>query len=112
MLIKSYKLFLERMIAHKNHTGTDYEYGCVLAYLDFGDDLWESIINRIDDADLYQPEQERYGKETEPHVTILYGLHKEVTDEDVKDSLSKLNGSELIVKCSKIECFKAKDFDV
>ena len=53
-----------------------YEYGCVMLYFDFNESQLTGII---DDKDIYDDGSGKYGKETEPHVTLLYGLHSNVS---------------------------------
>jgi len=65
-----------------------YNYGCVMLYFNF------PLINKIHDAinpkDLYEEEGDRtFGLEEEPHCTLLYGLHEEVTDEQIKNILNQ-----------------------
>ena len=82
--ISSFKKFTESMQHNRN-----YNFGCVLLKLDFKDDFWNNLLNQIDDNDLYHPEEDRYGKELESHVTLLYGLEPSVSDEQVLDTCKK-----------------------
>lgn len=100
------------MINHKKHSGNDYKYGCVKIDLDVSEDFWESIINNIEDEDLYKPEIERYGKETEPHITILFGLHDIVSDDDVIYSCKSFKTGNLDIEIDKINSFSNSEFDV
>lgn len=54
------------------------EYGCLMVFLDVP--IWEKITSIISPDDVY--DMPGYGIETEPHTTILYGFHDEVTSED------------------------------
>lgn len=105
--ISSFKKFTESMQHNRN-----YNFGCVLLKLEFKDNFWNELLAQIDDNDLYHPEEDRYGKELESHVTLLYGLEPSVSDKEVLDVCRKFNGSDVIISCSKIECFQNKDFDV
>lgn len=49
-----------------------YPYGCVMLY--FNDSNISNIHAEINSEDLYT-EGEGYGIESEPHCTLLYGLH-------------------------------------
>ncbi len=51
--------------------GQTYSKDCVLLLTDFPE--FESFQNKISEEDLYI-EDGKYGKENEPHITILYGL--------------------------------------
>lgn len=106
MIIKQFekfKLFLEK-------DSTLYEYGCLMVYLTIPN--WDRIISNIDPNHLYNPENERYGKETEPHCTILYGIHSDVSDEEIISMFSNLEVSDFDVEVDGIDCFYNKDYDV
>lgn len=72
-MIKRYDEFLNE--------GFKYEYGCVMVKFDVPN--WKDILNEIKKEDLYTDEK-GYGLETEPHVTLLYGIHSSVLTSDVK----------------------------
>lgn len=55
------------------------EYGCLMLFLNIP--IWSKITSIIKPEDIY--EKEGFGIEQEPHTTILYGFHDEVTAEDV-----------------------------
>ncbi len=80
--MKKIKLFEEFMqIAEKK--GDSYDYGCVMLYFNFPE--MKDIHNTIDENDLYTEEGDRtYGLADEPHCTLLYGLHKEVSADQIK----------------------------
>lgn len=63
-----------------------YDYGCSMLYFDFPH---MSILHgKIDKDDIFT--DDGLGLETEPHVTLLYGLHSdEIKDQDVLDISSK-----------------------
>lgn len=64
----------------------EIKYGCLMVSMDLP--RWEEILKMIKPEDLYT-EEEGYGLEKEPHATILYGLHKEVTAQDVFKLITK-----------------------
>ena len=83
--MKKLKLFEEFMNEKKNDT---YSYGCVMLYFDFPE--MTNIHSGIDANDLYEKEDDRtYGLEDEPHCTLLYGLEKQVTVDQVTEILNK-----------------------
>lgn len=104
MFIKNYNKFLEAK------SGKLYQYGCVMAYLNIPN--WESLTSYIDEEDLYKPENKRFGLETEPHVTILYGLHSDVRDEDVLNVFKNVKSSDINFDIMGIDIFENKEFDV
>lgn len=63
-----------------------YNYGCVMLYFDFP--KMEQIHNLIAPSDIYTEDEDKsFGLEDEPHCTLLYGLHEEVTLEEIKGKL-------------------------
>lgn len=64
-------------IITENHR---FEYGCVM--LDFDFPIMNKIHDAIDPNDIYT-EGDDYGVETEPHITILFGLHNDIPDADI-----------------------------
>lgn len=91
----------------KESKKNDYDYGCVLTYLDFID--WEDIINQIDEDDLYTGET--YGKVKTPHLTYLYGYEDTKIDE-VKEKLDELNLKPFQIETDAIDLFESENYDV
>ena len=58
---------------------------------------WGEITSIINTNDVYQFSGERDAIETNPHVTVLYGLHSNVGLEDIKQALSKFKGKTIDV---------------
>ena len=103
--LKLRQMLLEAKHSHKN------EYGCVMVYLDVDKDKWESLLDKIDKEDLYEPEDDpSYGKESKPHVTALYGLHADISDKDIEKEI--LNVKKPKIKVGGISAFKNDKFDV
>jgi 2'-5' RNA ligase len=77
--IFDYERFVQSLNEAKKEKDTDksYSYGCAMLYFDFPkmDELHESI----DEDDIY--DEDGHGLETEPHCTLLYGLH----DTEIED---------------------------
>jgi 2'-5' RNA ligase len=57
-----------------------YDYGCMMIYYDMPN--WQKVLDMISDDDLYEDDTDQFGKEYEPHVTVLYGLHSDEVDDD------------------------------
>ena len=92
----------------KNHKN---DYGCVMVYLNVDQDKWDAMQDMIDEDDLYEPEDDpSYGKETEPHVTVLFGLHNDIPDSDIEDEINKIKRPE--IKFGGISSFSNPKFDV
>jgi 2'-5' RNA ligase len=88
-----------------------HDYGCVMLYFNFPE--IKSLQDQIDDKDLYVPEEgdlRTYGKETDPHCTLLYGLHEEVTLDQVKQALKDITFSDC--KLYNVSKFDNPKYDV
>lgn len=88
------------------------KFGCVMTYLKTDKKNWGKIQEAIEDEDLYLPkgEEDFYGREMKPHVTILFGLHSDIPDEDVEKEIDKIKTPEL--KLGKVSSFTNEKFDV
>ena len=62
--------FDEFLKAAGNLSKLNTDFGCVMMELHV--DGWADILSKIDKADL---QEDKKGLETEPHVTVLYGIH-------------------------------------
>lgn len=92
-------------------SGDKHDYGCVMIYFDITKTNWDKLQSMIDEEDVYTEEGDKsFGREDEPHVTILYGLHATNTDEDIEEIVDTLKAPELILK--EISIFEKEKFDV
>lgn len=89
-----------------------YEYGCVMVGLNTDTNKWNEIQNMIDEDDIYfgNGEDGGYGRELDPHVTILFGIHADVKDDKVEGLIDEITTPNLILK--KISSFENELFDV
>lgn len=86
-----------------------YDYGCAMLHFDFPD--MKAIHESIDPDDVYVEEEDRsYGLEKDPHVTLLYGFHKNVDG----DTIRKICESHTFgdIKLHTISHFENPKFDV
>ena len=86
-----------------------YEYGCAMLYFNFPE------IYKIQDAInpdhlYYEDANGGYGFEDEPHTTLLYGLHEEVTLENIQKVLD--NYTYTTCKIHNPSLFENEKFDV
>lgn len=95
---------------YENKSGNLYEYGCLMLKLDIPD--WSNFLSEIDESLLYESDLDRYGLENEPHITIIYGLHNDIFDDEVIELFSDLKKSEFDIKINGIDCFHNLDYDV
>lgn len=86
-----------------------HDYGCVMLYFDFPE--MKEIQNIINSDDIYEDEtDDSFGLETEPHVTLLFGLHDGVSTENVKKSLRFIEFGTCIA--SNLSIFENDEYDV
>lgn len=104
------KTLLRKLLMEKKHLTHKNEFGCVMIYIK-KDKEWDDLLARIDDSDLYQPSHDpSYGKEDNPHVTILFGVHNDVPDGEVENKISKIKPISINLKG--ISAFKNEKFEV
>lgn len=97
---------LSQFLLEDNDT---YEYGAVMLYFDFPEIT--QIHEMINKEDVYTQEGDRtFGLEDEPHITLLYGLHGEVDEQDIKDVLTNFTFG--YCKVFNASLFENKDYDV
>lgn len=87
-------------------------YGCVMLYTNMRD--WEDIhTSGIDPEDVYiKPHDQSYGIETEPHITVLYGIHEDEAEPEIVENVMKENMEDVTVTISKISIFENEEYDV
>lgn len=74
---------IKTFIQFVNEKKATYDYGCAMLYADFPN--MTELHEQIENDDVYvDPDDSTFGLENEPHVTLLYGLHEEVSVELVK----------------------------
>tara|TARA_R110000772_G_scaffold17946_3_gene50056 strand:+ start:182166 stop:182729 length:564 start_codon:yes stop_codon:yes gene_type:complete len=91
-----------------------HSYGCVMHYFDAKESTFKKAQKIIDEKDLYlgTDDDPGYGLETEPHVTVLYGIHADVPDEDVEEKINDFTQPEVMLKDISIFDNADKGFDV
>jgi 2'-5' RNA ligase len=106
MMIKKY---LEFMKESEEKSGNLYKYGCVMLQLNISN--WDELTGEIDPEDIYKPEDPSKGIESNPHVTLLYGLHEEVTTDQVRSVFENYHEN-IHVEIDGVGCFEDPDYDV
>lgn len=100
-MIKKYKQFINESRKH--------EFGCVM--IDVPVKNWDEIIEFIDKDDLYiKEDDDTYGAQDRPHLTLLYGLHKNVSIDQVKPIFKNID--KINIEIDKVDIFENDDFDV
>lgn len=89
-----------------------YDYGCVMLGLKLNKEDWQEIQDYIDEEDIFIGESKNggAGREMDPHITLLFGVHEDVPDEDVESIIEKIKVPELEFKS--ISIFSNDEFDV
>jgi len=87
-----------------------YSYGCAMLYFDLPE--IKEIHLKISNEDLYtESGNDGYGLETEPHVTLLYGIHSDEADDvDVFNICEQHNYSGITLHT--VSAFKNEKFEV
>lgn len=100
---------LPEKIDEMEGSSSGYEYGCLMLYFDIP--WWEELIGLINKDDLYQ--EEGYGLEKEPHVTLLYGFHdNEIDFNEIDSFVNELIENPVNIELTSISSFKNEKYDV
>jgi 2'-5' RNA ligase len=103
MKVKKYIQFVKE--------STGYKLGCVMVEVPVSN--WNEITSIIDKNDLYEVEEENYGIQDNPHLTLLYGLKPNITKEQVEQVLEKsVDGEKIEIEIENIGLFENDNFDV
>lgn len=85
------------------------EYGAIMIQCPFKN--WGKIVSQVKEDDLYVDRSESiFGKEVEPHITLLYGLHKDINHRKLIEDLESIKP--ITIKLKSINLFENDDFDV
>lgn len=101
MIIKNYIQFIKE--------SSGYEYGCVMVEVPVSN--WDEITSSIDPEDVYTGDDDTHGIQENPHVTILYGLHDGVTEDEVKSVFEGFT-DDINIEVNGVGIFENKDYDV
>lgn len=77
----------------------NYPYGCVMLYLKVNKSYWDKIQDLIDNDDVATVDgvngREKFG---DVHVTLLYGLHRTVSDDDIEEMVKNFKIDDIQLK--------------
>ena len=105
------KLVRKALLTEAEKKDHKHEYGCLMVFLDVNEESWKELQNMIDEDDLYTEEGDNsYGREDEPHVTILYGLHDDIKDEEIEEDINDIKEPKIAFKS--ISSFDNPKYDV
>lgn len=103
MKIKNYIQFIKESI-------NGHKYGCVMVEVPVSN--WDEITSSIDPNDIFQEENgDPKGIQNNPHLTLLYGLHDDVTPEQVQSVFDNFDG-DINIEVNGIDIFENEKFDV
>jgi hypothetical protein len=87
-----------------------YDYGCMMIYYDAPG--WEKVLDSINKDELYEEDDnDQFGLEFEPHITLLFGLHSdEIDDDELFSHLTDRNPPKMTM--SNISLFNNPKYDV
>jgi 2'-5' RNA ligase len=103
MIIKRYIQFIKESI-------NGHKYGCVMVEVPVSN--WDEITSSIDKEDIYESnEGDPKGIQKNPHLTLLYGLHDDVTPEQVQSVFDNFDG-DINIEVNGIDIFENEKFDV
>ncbi len=100
------KLLREALL--KENKPTNPSYGCLMVFLDYDKSEWNKLQDNIDKEDLFEPDTK--GLEKDPHITILYGLHEDIKDEDIEKEIKEIEKPK--IKLGGVSSFENEKFDV
>lgn len=101
-------MLLEKL--HIEDMSQEYSYNCFMLETPFKN--WNNLLDKISGSDLYIDENGGLGKENESHITILYGLHGEISFESIKELTDSFGKKNVEYKITGIGKFSNDDFDV
>ena len=85
-----------------------YDYGCVMLKLPVLANVWDEIQSFVNNEDIYNKDD--LGRENDPHITLLYGIHSDVSDETIIKTINEFNKEQIIL--NELECFENDEYDV
>lgn len=103
------KEFMYRMKLLTEKEGKKNTYNCVMLYFEFPE--INEIHKKIKEEDIYiDPNDDSFGLEKQSHITLLFGLHENVSTEDVR----KVTDHFKFTKCKihNPSLFTPKQYDV
>lgn len=90
-----------------------FKKGCLMANFEISDKSWGKFLKRIKKEDLYIKEDDNsYGLEDEPHVTILYGLDPKYSGDDVFKLIKEINLKQFDITITDVDYFNNDEYNV
>lgn len=89
--------------------GVKYSYGCVMLEFELPKSKMKELQDAIKDEDISEIDG-KSGRESEFHITLLYGLLSTIKDSEVKEIVCNFVAPQITFK--KIDIFENDDFDI
>lgn len=70
-----------------NEKNGSTDYSCLMAYI--WNDLFKNALDAWSKSQIKEKELDADGRETEPHITVLYGFHENISHDDIRKALFK-----------------------
>lgn len=99
-----------RFLREESKKDNKHEFNCLMLKVPFKN--WESVLSKIDKEDLYEEDGNNYGLEHESHVTVLYGLHEDVDENQLINFVKEHCPKPIEISISKMGVFKNSKFEV
>jgi len=93
------RTLIKKEVIRENKEIKKKRYGVVMLYFD-DKSIFEEVQELIDDEDIYENKDgyPKEGREKNPHVTVLFGLHSDVSDETIEDIIKTWDQPEISFK--------------
>ncbi len=91
-----------------------YEFGCLMLSIDdkLVKDVHSEIQKRVPESEIFNDETNKYGRETDPHITVLYGLHADLSTKDIMRAVTSLGKEYLEFQILGTSIFSNPKYDV
>lgn len=109
--VKKFEDWLNEQCKYIIENYQSYSFGCAMVYFDLP--AMETMHSQIAKEDIYTSEEEGNpcGLESEPHVTLLYGIHDKVVEDDrVLEACMKFHIGDIILH--NVSLFENENYDV
>lgn len=93
-------------------TNPKHNYGCLMLEVNFNN--WNNCLKLVNDDIVYDDEKQSFGKETDPHITILFGFDNDSTDKNKLKNLvlTHINNKPITFNIMGLSYFEGDKFDV
>jgi len=113
LTINEWILENEKKPAKQSKQVEEPTYGCVMLEPAKIKGWVENHLGGIDEEDIFEkPNDDSYGLEEQPHITVLYGIHEDEVDPSVVVDMMKQKLVPIKVTISEIGIFENDEFDV